>query len=65
MVMTRSAGPWLTVLAVVVTAVVGRFLGPALPVRSGPFLVLVAIVGFVGIVLFLRQAAGDHRSGAG
>ena len=32
-------------------AVVGRLLGPLLPGRSGPFLVLVAIVGFVGLVL--------------
>ncbi len=55
MTMTRTAGPWLTVLAVVVAAVVGRLIGPALPARSGPFLVLVAIVGFTGIVLFLRQ----------
>jgi general L-amino acid transport system permease protein len=30
-------------------------IGPVLPARSGPFLVLVAIVGFTGIVLFLRQ----------
>ena len=63
--MTTTAGPWLTVLAAIVAGVVGRLLGPLLPGRSGPFLVLVAIAGFVGLVLLPpRPEARRRRTGA-
>lgn len=52
--MVTTAGPWLTLVATIVAAVVGRLLGPFLPARAGPVLVLLAIVGFVGLILFLR-----------
>jgi general L-amino acid transport system permease protein len=52
--MVTTAGPWLTLIGTIVAAVIGRLLGPFLPARSGPLLVLLAIVGFVGLILFLR-----------
>ncbi|MET0147155.1 MAG: amino acid ABC transporter permease [Ilumatobacteraceae bacterium] len=52
--MVTSSGPWLTVLAVIAAGIVGRLLGPFLPGRSGGVLILVAIAGFVGLILFLR-----------
>jgi general L-amino acid transport system permease protein len=52
--MTTTPGPTLTVLAVVVAGVVGRLLGPLLPTRSGPLLVLLAVVGFGALIVFLR-----------
>ena len=56
--LTDSAGPWLTALAAIVAGVAGRLLGPLLPGRSGPFLVLGAIAGFVGLVRFLSAPEG-------
>jgi len=52
--MTTTPGPTLTVVLAVVAGVVGRFIGPHVPARSGPLLVLVAIVGFGAVILFLR-----------
>ncbi len=52
--MVTTVGPWLTVVAAVFAAVAGRLAGPHLPGRSGPVLVLVAIVGSGGLILFLR-----------
>ena len=54
--MVTTAGPWLTVLGAAAAAVVGRLLGPLLPVRRTSFvLVLVAIAGLVGLVMWLGQ----------
>jgi len=54
MAMVDTAGPWLTLLATVVAGLVGRLLGRLLPGRSGPYLVLVAFIGFGALLLFLR-----------
>jgi len=55
MSMVTTPGPWLTVAAIAVAGTVGRLVGPHLPARAGPFLVLLAIVGFVALLLFLRE----------
>lgn len=53
--MVTTAGPWLTVVVAIIAAVAGRLLGPLLPGRSGPLLVVAAVAGFIGLILFLRQ----------
>jgi general L-amino acid transport system permease protein len=52
--MTTTIGPWLTLVAAMIAGIVGRLIGPRLPGRAGPLLVLVAIVGFTVLILFLR-----------
>ncbi len=54
MSMVTTSGPWLTVLGMVVAAIVGRLIGPLLPARATLTLVLVALAGFVALLLFLR-----------
>ena len=52
--MVTTSGPWLTLIGTIVAGVVGRLVGPRLPARSGPLLVLAAIAGFGALLLFLR-----------
>ena len=52
--MTTTIGPWLTLVAAIIAGILGRLIGPLLPGRAGPLLVLVAIVGFTVLILFLR-----------
>jgi general L-amino acid transport system permease protein len=63
LLLTTSAGPWITVGATIVAAVVGRLIGARLPARSGGPLVLLGIVGFVAAVLFLVRALGWDKWG--
>jgi general L-amino acid transport system permease protein len=63
LLLTTSAGPWITVGATIVGAVVGRLVGARLPARSGWPLVLLGIVGFVAAVLFLLRALGWDKWG--
>ena len=56
MSMVTTAGPWLTVLGAAVAGVTGRLVGPLLPVRwTSVVLVLVAFIGFAGLLLWLGQ----------
>ncbi|MET0325693.1 MAG: amino acid ABC transporter permease [Ilumatobacteraceae bacterium] len=52
--MVTTIGPWLTLVGAVAAAAIGRLVGPHLPGRSGPFLVLFAVLGFGALILFLR-----------
>src|SRR4029077_21177460 len=61
--MCTTAGPWITVGATVVAAVVGRLLGARLPHRSGPVLVAVGVAAFVAAVLFRLQSRDWDKCG--
>lgn len=54
--MVRTSGPWLMVAATIAAGVAGRLIGPHLPARSGRWLVLLAVVGLAGIMVFLAAA---------
>jgi general L-amino acid transport system permease protein len=58
LLLAGTVGPWLVAAAVVAAAIVGRLLGPLLPLRSARWLVLAAIVLGVGLVWFLTRAVG-------
>jgi general L-amino acid transport system permease protein len=58
LLLSTSAGPWLTAGAVVVAAVVGRLLGLLLPRRSAVPLIVIGIAGFAAAVWFLTRVAG-------
>jgi general L-amino acid transport system permease protein len=63
LLLTTSAGPWITVGATIAAAIVGRLVGARLPARAGWPLVLLGIVGFVAAVLFLLRALGWDKWG--
>ena len=63
LLLTTSAGPWITVGATVTAVVVGRVVGRWLPKGSGWGLVLLGLVGFVVAVLFLLRALGWDKWG--
>jgi general L-amino acid transport system permease protein len=63
LLLTTSAGPWITVGATIVAAVVGRFIGRRLPKGAGWGLVLLGLVGFGAAVLFLVRGLGWDKWG--
>ena len=63
LLLTTSAGPWITVGATVAAVVVGRVVGRWLPKGAGWGLVLLGLVGFVVVVLFLLRALGWDKWG--
>src|SRR5262245_7846884 len=58
LLLSTSPGPWLTSLAVVAGAIVGRLVGSLLPGRSIGWLVLAGIVGAFALVWFLARPIG-------
>jgi general L-amino acid transport system permease protein len=58
LLLSTTLGPWLTALAVVAGAVVGRLAGSHLPRRSIGWLVLAGIVGAFVLVWFLARPIG-------
>jgi general L-amino acid transport system permease protein len=58
LLLSTSPGPWLTSLAVVAGAIVGRLVGSLLPGRSIRWLVLAGIVGAFALVWFLARPIG-------
>jgi general L-amino acid transport system permease protein len=58
LLLSTTSGPWLTALAVVAGAVVGRLAGSHLPRRSIGWLVLAGIAGALGLVWFLARPIG-------
>ena len=63
LLLTTSAGPWITVGATVVATIVGRLVGGRLPAGAGWPLVLLGLAGFVAAVLFLLRALGWDKWG--
>ncbi len=53
--MVDTGGPWLMIGGTVLAGIVGRLVGPRLPTRSGPYLVVGGIVGLVVLVTFLSR----------
>jgi general L-amino acid transport system permease protein len=58
LLLSTTPGPWLTALAVVAGAIVGRLIGGHLPGRSIGWLVLAGIVGSFVLVWFLARPVG-------
>jgi general L-amino acid transport system permease protein len=54
--LVRTEGPWIVVAVIVVAGVLGRLAGPHLPARSGPYLVIVAAVGFAVLLYVLNRS---------
>jgi general L-amino acid transport system permease protein len=63
LLLSSTAGPWLTALLVVAAAVLGRIVGWYLPRRSILWLVLAGIVGAIVLVWFLARPIGWDQWG--
>ncbi len=64
MSMTTTVGPWLVVAGAIAGGVLGRLLGPLLPARAGPFVVL-GVVVVSGLVLWMLREPFEIRNWGG
>ena len=55
MSMTTTVGPWLVVAGAIAGGVLGRLVGPLLPARAGPFVVLGVLVISAVVLWMLRE----------